>query len=408
MPTPAECSLPAPTHPVCLFLCGDIMTGRGIDQILPHPGDPLLHEPWLTSAVDYVRLAAAANGAVAQPVDFAYPWGDALAVLDRVQPQLRIVNLETSITTSDDWQPKGINYRMHPANAACLTAAGIDCCTLANNHVLDWGGAGLEETLAVLARQAIQPAGAGRDLAAAQAPAILPAGPDNRVLVYAMGTVSSGIPPDWAATPQSPGVHLAELTEHTARRLAQQVALVRRPGDLVIASIHWGGNWCYEIPLPHRTFAHQLVDIAGVDIVHGHSSHHPLGIEVYQHKPILYGCGDFLNDYEGITGYEAYHQDLTLMYFPVLDATTGQVVSLRLVPMQIARFQLHYTTPAQTGWLLDTLNREGEQFDTHIEPDGAHDLLLHWGPASHLAGRVKVGAYTGFWGNSTAPAASKS
>jgi poly-gamma-glutamate capsule biosynthesis protein CapA/YwtB (metallophosphatase superfamily) len=378
MHAPADSVLPAPARPVTLFLCGDVMTGRGIDQILPHPGAPLIHEPWLTSAADYVRLAATANGPVARPVDFAYPWGDALAVLDRVQPQRRIVNLETSVTTSDDWQPKGINYRMHPANAACIKAARIDCCTLANNHVLDWGEAGLEETLAVLARQGIQAAGAGRDLAAAQAPAILPAGPGNRVLVYAMGTASSGIPPDWAATPQSPGVHLVELSENTAWRLAQQISLVRRPGDLVVASIHWGGNWGYAVPGQHRTFAHQLVEMAGVDIVHGHSSHHPLGIEVYRHRPIFYGCGDFLNDYEGITGYEAYHQDLMLMYFPVLDAISGQLLSLRLVPMHLACFQLHYTAPAQTGWLIETLNREGEPFGTHVEPDGAQDLLLHW------------------------------
>lgn len=378
MHSPADTPLPAPTHPVCLFLCGDVMTGRGIDQILPHPGDPLIHEPWLTSAEDYVRLATAANGGVARPVEFAYPWGDALAVLGRVQPDRRIVNLETSLTTSDDWQPKGINYRMHPANAACLTAAGIDCCTLANNHVLDWGDAGLEETLSVLARQAIQATGAGRDLTAAQAPAILPAGRKNRVLVFAMGMASSGIPPDWAATPQSPGIHLVELSENTARRLAQQISLVRRPGDLVVASIHWGGNWGFDVPWQHRTFAHQLVDIAGVDIVHGHSSHHPLGIEVYRHKPIFYGCGDFLNDYEGISGYEAYHQDLMLMYFPVLDAASGRLVSLRLVPMHLARFQLHYTTSAQTSWLLETLNREGETFGTCVEPDGEHDLLVHW------------------------------
>jgi poly-gamma-glutamate synthesis protein (capsule biosynthesis protein) len=46
---------------------------------------------------------------------------------------------------SDDRANKGINYRMSPENAECLAAAGIDCCVLANNHVLDWGRSGLKE-----------------------------------------------------------------------------------------------------------------------------------------------------------------------------------------------------------------------------------------------------------------------
>jgi len=76
----------------------------------------------------------------------------------------------------------------------------------------------------------------------------------------------------------------------------------------VVASIHWGDNWGYEI-------AHNLIDHAGVDIIHGHSSHHAKGIEVWHGKPVIYGCGDFINDYEGIGGNEKYRSDLSLMYF---------------------------------------------------------------------------------------------
>ncbi|MBU1394726.1 MAG: CapA family protein, partial [Gammaproteobacteria bacterium] len=140
-----------------LFLCGDVMTGRGIDQVLPHPGDPVLHEGYVTSAPDYVALAERVNGPIPRPAEFAYVWGDALAEWARIAPDLRIVNLETAVTTRDDWQRgKGIHYRMHPANVPCLTAAGIDCCVLANNHVLDWGYAGLAETLETLRRAGLQ------------------------------------------------------------------------------------------------------------------------------------------------------------------------------------------------------------------------------------------------------------
>ena len=77
-----------------------------------------------------------------------------------------------------------------------------------------------------------------------------------------------------------------------------------------MASIHWGDNWGYDIPREQTTFAHKLIDEAGVDVIHGHSSHHPKGIEVYKDKPIIYGCGDFIDDYEGISGYENFRDDL--------------------------------------------------------------------------------------------------
>ncbi|HEV2459949.1 MAG TPA: CapA family protein, partial [Ktedonobacterales bacterium] len=78
---------------VTLLLCGDVMTGRGIDQILPHPNAPGLHEPYAQSARDYVRLAEAKSGPIARPVDFAAIWGDALAELERRRPDVRIINL---------------------------------------------------------------------------------------------------------------------------------------------------------------------------------------------------------------------------------------------------------------------------------------------------------------------------
>ena len=190
---------------ITLFLCGDVMTGRGIDQVLPHPGDPTLHEGYAVSALDYVALAEQAHGSIPWPVDFAYVWGDALVEWARVGPDVRIVNLETAVTTSNDWQRgKGIHYRMHPRNVPCLSAARIDCCVLANNHVLDWGEAGLAETLAALHQANLQTAGAGCELAAAAAPAAL-ATPRGRVLVFAFGAESSGISPSWGAA----GVALA-------------------------------------------------------------------------------------------------------------------------------------------------------------------------------------------------------
>eukprot|EP01041_Mallomonas_annulata_P036709 gene36709-59858_t len=94
--------------------------------------------------------------------------------MDRRLPALRLVNLETAATTSmQAWPDKSVHYRMHPANMASLSAAQINACSLANNHVLDWGRPGLTQTLHTLRQAGIHSAGAGVDAAAAQAPAVL-------------------------------------------------------------------------------------------------------------------------------------------------------------------------------------------------------------------------------------------
>jgi len=361
---------------VTLCLCGDVMTGRGLDQILPHPSLPHLHEGYVLNALRYVTLAEEASGPIPRPADFAYPWGELLAELARLRPDAWLVNLETAVTTSEDaWPGKGIHYRMHPANLPCLTAAHIDACNLANNHVLDWGRRGLDETLTTLQGAGLRTAGAGPDLEAAAAPAIIDLPGKGRVLVFACATGDSGVPDDWAATPRRSGVHLlADLSPRSVERIARRVRAARRAGDLVVLSIHWGGNWGYAVTREERAFAHRLIDQAGVDVVHGHSSHHVRGIEVYRDRPILYGCGDLLNDYEGIGGHEGYRPELSLLYLPVLEAGSGRLLRLSLLPTQERRFQLRRAPPEACAWLRDTLNRESHPFGAWIE-DGPDGLL---------------------------------
>jgi poly-gamma-glutamate synthesis protein (capsule biosynthesis protein) len=380
MAQPAERSGPE-TSSVTLFLCGDVMTGRGIDQILPHPSVPHLFEPYVRSALGYVELAEQAIGPIPRPVDFAYVWGDALAELDRVRPDARIVNLETAVTTSEDaWPGKGIHYRMHPSNVPSLSAAKIDCCTLANNHVLDWGYRGLAETLDTLRAAGIRTAGAGRNADEAATPAVIELPGRRRVLVFAYALESSGVGAAWAASRDRAGVSfLRNLSTRTAEEIARSVRAVKGERDLVVASIHWGGNWGYEVPRTERAFAHQMIDAAGVDVVHGHSSHHPKGIEVYRDKLILYGCGDFLNDYEGIGGYESFRADLTLMYFPTVDAASGRLLRLGLTPMQVRRFRLNHAEDEDAHWLEAMLGREGGKLGTRVEREAGNRLALRWG-----------------------------
>src|SRR3972149_4376493 len=277
------------TGHVTLFLCGDVMTGRGIDQILPYPGDPTLHEPSIRDAADYVKLAERFTAAIPRPCQFDYIWGGARKHLRQEAPQAIITNLETAITHSDThWDGKDVHYKMSPENIGCLTSAGIDCCVLANNHMLDWGIPGLLETLDTLDKEGIKHIGAGRHLREAEQPVILRAGKEARVIVFSLGSTSSGIPIEWSANEDRPGLNVIESRSDDAiRSIARKITEVKKAGDVVIVSIHWGGNWGYKIPHSQKKLAHRLVDETGVDIVHGHSSHHVKAIEVYKARLIL-------------------------------------------------------------------------------------------------------------------------
>ncbi len=366
-----------PDRTARLFLAGDVMLGRGVDQILPHPGDPRLRESYVTDARTYVQLAEEAHGRLTTPVEAAWPWGDALATLDHEAPDVRVLNLETSITRSDDFVPgKGVHYRMHPDNLAGLLAARPDVCVLANNHVLDFGIRGLEETLDVLSAAGVRTAGAGRDHDEARQPAVIPLGDDRRLLVFALGATSSGIPAGWAASPDRPGIEVVDepLADHTSEIL-DRIERWRRPADRVVVSIHWGSNWGYRVPRNQTRVAHALIE-GGVDVVHGHSSHHPRPLEVHRDRLILYGCGDLINDYEGIGGHEGYRADLRLLYLVDVEVETGELVGLRMLPMRARRLRLERAGPDDGEWLRSSLDEVSRDRGVRVVGGPHGDLVL--------------------------------
>ncbi|MEX0796315.1 MAG: CapA family protein [Acidimicrobiia bacterium] len=357
-------------EPMRLFLSGDVMTGRGIDQIQETPGSPALYEPWAKSAIRYVEIAERRHGAIPRLVNPHYVWGDALGVLDESEVDARIINLETAVTNrGQPWPAKGIHYRMHPLNVAVLEAADVDCCVLANNHVLDWSYAGLSQTLDSLHDAGIFTAGAGADARDSRRPAVIETHSGSRVVVLAVGMQSSGIPASWSAAGDRAGVWLLRsLTNDAIKDIGDELSRVRRPGDVTIVSIHWGPNWGYAIPPGHRRFAQALIDEAGVDIVHGHSSHHPIGIEIYHNRLILYGCGDLINDYEGIGGHDEFRPGLGALY--LVTFTHAGLKELEMIPMRLRRFRLQLSEREDVSWLAWALTRASRPFGTKFEDVG--------------------------------------
>jgi poly-gamma-glutamate capsule biosynthesis protein CapA/YwtB (metallophosphatase superfamily) len=380
---PARATLqPTPALMRTLTLClgGDVMTGRGIDQIQARTLAPQLYEAQVHDARDYVRLAEQAHGRIPAPVSASYIWGDALAEMDRRLPALRLVNLETAATTSmQAWPDKGVHYRMHPANMTSLSAAQINACSLANNHVLDWGRPGLTQTLHTLRQAGIHSAGAGIDEAAAQAPAVLPLGEGRRLLMFSWATLDCGVPASWGATPVRSGVALLpDLKEADAQRLTAHISAFRQAGDRVLVSLHWGNNWGMDIPEAQRLFAQRLIELGAADLVHGHSSHHARPMEVYRGCLILYGCGDLINDYEGITHPAPFDPSLVCLYFVKLDADTGQLQQLEVVPFQLRRFQLKNATHSQRQKLRAQLDAACQPFNTSLRHRRNGSYLLNW------------------------------
>jgi poly-gamma-glutamate synthesis protein (capsule biosynthesis protein) len=349
------------------------MTGRGVDQVLPHPGDPGLREAHAGDARIYVRLAERANGRIPRSAGFSWPWGDALEVLDDVAPDVRVINLETSITRGGGFAPgKAIHYRMSPGNLPCVAAAGPDACALANNHVLDFGRRGLEDTLDALSGARLAAVGAGRDMGEARRPVIVTVPGGGRVVILSCGVASSGIPAGWAATVDRPGIDfLSDLSGASADGVIGRVQAAKRPGDIVVVSLHWGSNWGYDVGPDEVRFAHRLVD-GGADLIHGHSSHHPRPVEVFRGKLVLYGCGGCIDDYEGITGHEQYRDDLRLLYFASVHPGTGELADLRMAPMRARKLRLHRAPAADARWLRAVVERASRRFGSRVDlqPDG--------------------------------------
>ncbi|GBG61181.1 hypothetical protein CBR_g19257 [Chara braunii] len=275
-----------------VLVVGDVMLGRLVDQLFPtHNYDPA--DEGL--GVILVRRDKESLKQLKEMGPYLYVWGDTLALFHSVD--LRLVNLETSVTTSsEEWPEQAFNFRMHPANVRTLKEASIDYCSLANNHILDFQVSGMRETMRTLTEAGIKFAGCGENLDQASSPAYLQLGNKKVACLSAADHFDY-----WAAGSDRPGIQYIDprnATEDDLLRVQAKAEEARRNGaDMVFMSFHWGPNWSWEPSGAIKTLAHQLVDRCGINLIHGHSAHHVQGVEIYKGTPIIYGCGDFIDDY---------------------------------------------------------------------------------------------------------------
>jgi hypothetical protein len=133
---------------------------------------------------------------------------------------------------------------------------------------------------------------------------------------------------------------------------------------VVVLSYHWGSNYSWRPPKEFQRLAHRVIDECGVTLIHGHSAHHVQGIEVYHGIPIIYGCGDFVDDYAVDS---AYRNNLGFVYRLRWDKLNKQWTDFRLHPTKIAFFSVSTRMwPSERQWLVDKVTVLSQEMGTQV------------------------------------------
>lgn len=324
-PTRAEME----SQQILIGLMGDVMLGRLVDEAIPSVG-------------------------------YAYPWGDLLDVLRSTD--LNLVNLETTLTTSAEGADKVFIFKAAPDRVQVLQEARIDVCNLANNHILDFGGPGLMETIQVLDSVGIGHVGAGGTFQDAAAPAVV----ERRgISVGILGYTDNE--PGWAAGDGRPGTNVISVDD--VDRVGADIEALRGRVDVLIVTIHWGPNMRLRPSPEFRRFAQAAID-AGADVFHGHSAHVFQGIEARGRGLILYDTGDFVDDYAVDP---RLRNDLSFLYLVRVDRTG--VMGLDLIPVRIANLQVNRAVGDDYRLAVDRITGLSAEFGTGVVE--AEPGLLH-------------------------------
>ncbi len=221
------------------------------------------------------------------PTVIAVRTGSAGAVRSLLQKaDLAVANFENPAPNAFKYHTTGTIFSADPRLIAGLKNAGIDYVSLGNNHIGDAGPVGLLQTLANLDHYGIRHSGAGKNLAAARAPATMTVD-GIKVAILSYDTIAKY----YAAGPSKPGS--AQLT---AANVKVDVAAARKAGaQLVIVYPHWGTEYSPRPFSAEQSLAHAVID-AGADMIIGNHAHWVGAMEIYKGHPIWYALGNFVFD----------------------------------------------------------------------------------------------------------------
>jgi poly-gamma-glutamate capsule biosynthesis protein CapA/YwtB (metallophosphatase superfamily) len=298
-------------------------------QPASHPATPSSRQARAGVAAGSVTLAFAGDvhftGRTARLLsDPATAFGPVATVLKSAD--FTAVNLETAVTSGGTPQPKTYHFRTVPAAFTALRDAGVDLVTMANNHVLDYGQAGLADTLAAAKAARFPYVGIGTDADAAWAPYVTTV-KGTRIAVVGVSQVAE-LASSWVATDSRPG----EANAIDLGRTLEAVRAARRLTPTVIVFMHWGteGEAC---PDPNQLSLARQLAAAGASIIIGAHAHMLQGSGWLGHTFVAYGMGNFLwweNSYSTATGVLELtlhpHAPLTARFIPAVVSSTGQPI----------------------------------------------------------------------------------
>ncbi|HEY6008627.1 MAG TPA: CapA family protein, partial [Geobacteraceae bacterium] len=253
---------------------------------------------------------------------YEYPFAATAAILK--SGDVTIGNLEAPLSTGGtEYRDKRFRYRSSPTASAALKQAGFSVLTLANNHMLDYGGIGLTDTLRHLDAAGISHAGAGEDLTAARREAVLLV----RGKKIAFLSYSFTEPRAFYANTRKAGTAPGHLPYIVA-----DIGRLRPHVDYLVVSYHWGAEMA-SAPKPYQvTVAHRSID-AGADLVLGHHPHVLQGAERYKGGVILYSLGNFA------FGTASQGAGKSVIARIILDDSVKEV---ELIPLNILNREVHF------------------------------------------------------------------
>lgn len=273
-------------------------------------------------------------------------------------------NLEGPLTDRGEAVPgKKYVFRSPPEKVIpALQAAGFTVFSLANNHILDYGVEGLEQTVEVLKAAGIHNAGAGRNLREARQPALVRAG--GRTVAFLAYSLT--FPESFFAESDKPGTAFGH--EHHVR---VDVAQARRQADVVIVSFHWGREAETTLRDYQPRLGRAAID-AGASAVLGHHPHILQGIERYKHGVILYSLGNFT--------FGSYSKSATRSAIAQWVFWNNRLQTLRMIPINVNNVELNFQPVPLSGRdadaVIEDLQRLSQPLGTALENQGGVGVLV--------------------------------
>lgn len=271
-------------------------------------------------------------------------------------------NLETPITARGvPYTDKAYTFRLHPSSARALKDLKLDAVFLSNNHLMDYGHAGMEDTIVYLDNNNIRHAGGGKNISDARRPILIKH--DN--ISICILSYCDRPPSDFYASDEKPGIAPLDLD-----KIKDDIAIWKNPGTIVILSLHWGIEHTHEPQYYQKKMAREIID-AGADAIIGHHPHWPQGIEIYCGKPVVYSLGNFVN---GFTNAIERDNIAVVMYY-----ANSALERIKIIPIagknSVIKYQPYILTGPGASALLNLVRVLSGKLNTDIDITPAYGLI---------------------------------